>query len=162
MKFVTTKAPYTVYLEDDDVLYANKGRKPLWSIPCSKITNFEAKTKNVPFLKNVKVHTDSGFEFIKIINAEDYEILLTFFSALGSKPVRNAATRWYHVTTEPTHVKEYTNLRLMEREITESSKFGWKIEAVSATAGHTVGTVRVGHMASTFRSRDKQTVIFRR
>ena len=162
MKFEIVQPPFTIQIDDNDDLVVWKRRKVVWSIPCSDVTDIVSKLKGLTKLKrDVTIFTASGVRKLKDINVEEYEVFLTFFSALGSKKTSKEATRWYHSYSDPIHVHEYANLRLMEREITEASKFGWKIETVSATAGHVMGTVRVGHMSGSFRSSDRQTVIFK-
>jgi hypothetical protein len=140
-----------------------------WSLPMSEFVSFEVKY--TPLTASTVIYTAFGYRIVNHLPREAFRRLLVFFPGRPVTQVQQLTpiARWFLDPEARTHIGEYTDAQVAQKEMEAAYQQGWTLQAQSTTGGQVnVGAIIAGEillgplgaLAASGRSKDKITLAF--
>lgn len=153
--------------DDDRILKLSVFKKVIWSIPLGQIAQIRARKAGMMSFE-VRLDTQDGNTLsMDLINDQVYKKFAAIFPDEIITIVRGE--KWYHSLDARVQVVEYKDLKALNKEAQEASKFGWSIQGESSRNGSfgvgkaIVGDVilgPIGLLAGAVGNKGKHTVTY--
>lgn len=140
--------------------------KTLWQIPCQSVLRFTTQPGSLVTV-SIAIHTTQEIYYVDMVTKQNFEKLQAAFAELETTIVKGK--EWYHDIRSLTHVEEYKDMKKLQKDVEEASKYGWVPQNTASRNGKFgVGKAIVGGallgpvglLAGAVGNKDKHTITF--
>ncbi|BCL83806.1 hypothetical protein ccbrp13_62710 [Ktedonobacteria bacterium brp13] len=155
-----TKRRYgRLQLLDDGTLRLMKGYASSrlgWQIPYTDVIKVDVEGRG-RITSKIVIYTKQENYQVDMADKQKATILLGIFSNL----IDTEQKRWYHDSTQLTHVETYNYRLLLQKDVEAAAHYGWVPQTSAAIGGQTriAGSVRVGGLGLLATNKDLDQII---